>query len=403
MFTIGELEEQQRAHLLAAKGLCDAAESEGRDFTPAEREQVSHHLDEARKAKSEAERRKDLEGGPELKRRLDELNALASGSGHYAGGWQSGGVWSKKVVEHLQRMGPHGAKELMTPTGAVSVPGVISTVVPLGDRVETILQLIPSEQTFTDAVAYLQETTRTHNAAPVAVGDKKPTSVYTVERVDDRARVIAHLSEPIPRQYLADIPMLRQYIDGALREGTILELETQVIQGSGAGENLRGILATPQIQEQAWDTNMLVTCRKAITDLELVSIAPSAFVLHPQDWETIELATDLTAQFQMKADTQQVPVDRARRRLWGLPVALSLGCPQGIGIVADFLGSTKLWEREGMTLDWSEGFFVPADAYDAEGSTGFQRNMLQFRCEGRWCFAVLRPRGVVQIDLTAGS
>ena len=85
--------------------------------------------------------------------------------------------------------------------------------------------------TGTDAFGYLREVRRTHNAAPVAAKGVKPTSYYELEKIEDRARVVAHLSEPIPRQYLdlADSGALGRYLDAVLREGLQEGIEYQVL------------------------------------------------------------------------------------------------------------------------------------------------------------------------------
>jgi HK97 family phage major capsid protein len=396
---IEELKAKLQEHLVAARDVCALAEKEKREFTTAEKKTVDQHLKEARELR---EQLKKAEGDEAAKQAILDLGAGVNLSWPvYGNNGAKAGSWSKAFQTEInRRYSPNGVKALIEPTGAVGVPGVIAGLTPIGERVETILQLIPwTGLDGTDAFSYLRETKRTHNAATVAVGEKKPVSTYTVQRVDDRARTIAHLSEPIPRQYLSDVPLLQQYVEGVLREGYQLELEYQILQGDGEGENFTGLLETVGRQVQLFDTDLLTTCRKAITLLELASIPPGAFVFHPADWERFELLTETTGGFLLKDATNIVPIDRARRRLWGVPVALSLGIPEGTGLLVDFRGSTRGWERERVRVDWSEAFYTAGDDYDDNPSTGFQRNLIQFRCEGRAGFAVLRPRGVVEIAL----
>ena len=49
-----------------------------------------------------------------------------------------------------------------------------------------------------NAFEYYQQSARVNTATAVADGAVKPTSTLTVTPVTDRARVIAHLSEPTP-------------------------------------------------------------------------------------------------------------------------------------------------------------------------------------------------------------
>ena len=58
--------------------------------------------------------------------------------------------------------------------------------------------------TQTAEYAYLRQSVRTNNAAVVAAGAVKPTSVYTVTGIENSLVVIAPLSEGIPRYWLLD-------------------------------------------------------------------------------------------------------------------------------------------------------------------------------------------------------
>jgi HK97 family phage major capsid protein len=394
------LKTELKGILDAARVICDRAMKDRREFTSTERVDVEQYLAKAREIRDQLE-------APEPRKShlptLEELNELFGEESATADLWSKAGKagdWGAAFEKALRGRSPYESKAIMEPSGSVGVPGIIDGLTPLGDRVETILQLIPWKRlSGTDAISYLLEIERTHRAAPVATGDTKPTSTYTVERVDDRVRTIAHLSEPIPRQYLADIGLLRDYVGSMLVEGYQLELESQIIQGSGLGENFLGLLNTPLIQMVHLIGDVIQTARRAITALEVQSIAPTAFCFNPEDWERFELVTETGGAYLLRDGTNVVPVDRARRRLWGYPVALSVGVPEGTGLLVDFQGSTQGWEREQVRLDWSEAFHVPATAYDEDATSGFERNLVRFRCEGRAGFAVKRPRGVVQIEL----
>ena len=50
------------------------------------------------------------------------------------------------------------------------------------------------------AFEYYRQTARTNNATAVADLATKPTSVLTVQAIQDRCRVVAHLSEQPPEQ-----------------------------------------------------------------------------------------------------------------------------------------------------------------------------------------------------------
>ena len=70
--------------------------------------------------------------------------------------------------------------------------------VALGMVATGLLDVLPVQQHTTAEYAYLRQSVRTNNAAVVAEGATKPTSVYSVVSVEQSLAVVAHLSEGIP-------------------------------------------------------------------------------------------------------------------------------------------------------------------------------------------------------------
>lgn len=84
-----------------------------------------------------------------------------------------------------------------------------------------------------------------------------------------------------------------------------------------------------------------------------------------------------------------VPVDSASRRLWGVPVTVSTAVPAGTGYLLS--NSAVQLATDGQ---------IETEQSEATGDD-FARNAVRLRCETRVDLAVLRPLGVVQLDLTA--
>ncbi|HKS48207.1 MAG TPA: phage major capsid protein [Amycolatopsis sp.] len=99
--------------------------------------------------------------------------------------------------------------------------------------------------------AYLRQTLRDNQAAVVPPGARKPTSRYTLERKEGRSVTIAHLTEPISRQDLADAPLLESFVDFELRLGLEDALENEIINGDGTGDRFTGLNAVSGTQLQA--------------------------------------------------------------------------------------------------------------------------------------------------------
>ena len=87
--------------------------------------------------------------------------------------------------------------------------------------------------------------------------------------------------------------------------------------------------ATSGIQVQAYATSVLTTLRKGLTKLETAGYAAGAIVLHPTDWEGVELALSSTN----AVEHLSLPYDPASRRLFGVPVVATVSEAAGVGHV----------------------------------------------------------------------
>lgn len=101
-----------------------------------------------------------------------------------------GARWGTTLVEaHTDQFG--GWKGLL-PAGAVPVAVPLNPEpVRSSEPVLAMRQPTPTEQDTAGRWSYLRQVERTNAAAPVAPGAKKPTSVSSLERVENRARVLA--------------------------------------------------------------------------------------------------------------------------------------------------------------------------------------------------------------------
>lgn len=236
-----------------------------------------------------------------------------------------------------------------------------------------------------NSFSFLRQTLRTNNAAPVADGALKPTSVYSLAEVEDRVRVIAHLSEPVPERYFADHANLQDFLRNEMEAGLYLALENQVVHGDGLGENLTGLLNTSGIILQAFTTDALTSIRKAMTSLEVYGITPTALVLNPVDAEALELLRDsgTTGQY-LLGD----PGGDGVEKLWKVPRVPSTAVAAGTALLSDWQ-QAQVIVREDATL-----------ALDRFGEN-FTKNRVTMRLEGRFGFAVKRPNAFVEVALAA--
>lgn len=244
-----------------------------------------------------------------------------------------------------------------------------------------VLDLLINRQQLTgNTFEYLRQTVRNNLAAPVADGAVKPTSVYSFEAVEDRARVFAHLSQPIPLRFLADHDEVRRVLADEMAEDLLGVIEEDALVGDGTGEHFLGLANVVGVRAQPFSVSVLQTLRKARTLLTDAGETPTAWVLNWSDLEAIDLLREdgATGGFLAEIDA----------KVFGsLPVVGTSQIPAGVAYLGDWK-RTKLYVRDGGKLD-----------ADFSG-TLFDTNQVKLRYEGRFGFAVQRPAAFVEIDLT---
>jgi HK97 family phage major capsid protein len=257
------------------------------------------------------------------------------------------------------------------------------------------MALITRGTTTSDLIEYVQELSDWQNNATFVPESQdltgsqyvKPQSgLGTFLRQSTTVRSIAHWI-PATKRALSDVGQLRTMIDQFLTWGIQEKIEEQVLNGDGGGENLLGINNQPGLSLQPFDTNMLITTRKARTRSQVNGwVVPEAYVMHPIDWESIDLTTDGFDRYYFGG-----PQNVGAPRLWGLPVVETQRVPEGTAYTGSFR-TCILWDREAVTIQATDShadFFV--------------RNLVAILAEARLAFAVLRPREIVKIDLGSGT
>jgi hypothetical protein len=147
------------------------------------------------------------------------------------------------------------------------------------------------------------------------------------------------------------------------------------------------IAGTSGIQTQAYATSPLVTLRKSLTKLEKQGHDAGSVVLHPDDWEGIELAISSVNAI----EHMSLPYDAASRRLYGVPVVVTNAQTAGVSHTLAVGAAGLDTDSQGVAVQWSE----------TSNADDFAKNLIRARCEGRFATSVFAPLGVVQGDLTA--
>ncbi len=250
--------------------------------------------------------------------------------------------------------------------------------------------LVTVGQTESDTVTFARQLAVSMNAAEVAeataTGDgsgAKPESGFTLEEVSEAVKNIAHWT-PATRAALADAGQLRTLIETFLRYGLDERLDLQMLQGNGSGANLTGVYNQAGTQSQSFDTDRLKTLRKARTKLRVVGkCVPTAWVMHPNDWEAIDLLKDNEARYIYGG-----PAVLGNPRVWGLPVVESESAIEGTPIGADWRFAV-LWDREQTQIYVS----------DSHADT-FIRNIITILAELRAAFGLIRPAAFIEVAMS---
>lgn len=222
----------------------------------------------------------------------------------------------------------------------------------------------------------------------------KPHTSLDFQPAEAPIRTIAHY-EVAHRNILDDEPQLRSVIDTELMYGLRLAEDDQLLNGDGTGENILGLLRTPGIQRypgspiptpspvEATDT-YLDAVRRAATRVYLSNYEPTGIIVHPFDWERMELTKDANGQYLASVN---VAVG-ATKRLWQLPVTATPAMAEGVALVGAFGLGAKVYDRQ-------QGNIRVSDQH----ADYFIRNAVVVLAEERVGLVVPRPESMVMIDL----
>ena len=241
-------------------------------------------------------------------------------------------------------------------------------------RIRDLLTVVNTRQ---GSVEYLDQTTRTNNAAPQVEGALKAESEYAWELRNLPMRTIAHWSRATI-QILDDSPQLQSIIDGELRYGLSIAEDEQLLNGDGTGVNLDGLItnATAFADPLALvGPTMLDTIGAAILQVTLADYEPNGVAVHPSDWMRLRLLKDGDGKY-ILGDPQSNP----NPLLFGLPVVATTGMGVDKFLVGDFARAATLYDRQEPTI-----------AVSTEDRDNFVTNRVTVRIEERLGLAVKNP------------
>lgn len=257
--------------------------------------------------------------------------------------------------------------------------------VELPQRRLTVRALLAQGNTASNSIEYEQEKLFTNAAAPVAEGALKPQSELQFEDKTAPVRTIAHWMRTSV-QILADAPALRSIIDQRLRYGLATVEENQLLNGSGTGQNLLGLVTAATAYAAPGGlaaTSQVDIIRLMILQAALAEYPPNGIVMNPIDWAAIEMAKDGDGRYLIGN-----PQGTLSPTLWGLPVVATQAMGEDKALVGAFNLAAQIFDRQDATVEVS-----------TEDQDNFARNKVTIRAEERLALAIYRPQAIVYGDL----
>jgi len=261
-----------------------------------------------------------------------------------------------------------------------------------------VRDLFPAETTTANVLYGIRQTGYTNNARVVpertaADGVSPPTGgptdVYGLKPKSDLAltpvtyplATLAHIMY-VHKQTLADEPRMRGLIDRELVDGIKMVEDEQILYGDGVGDNLTGIINTPGVQTYTGLNSDPRTAqiRRAITRATLAYFNPTGVVIHPLDWEDLELEMTNDGAYRL---VMNIAIG-AEQRMWRLDVVTTPAINEGQYLLGAFGYGAKLYDREQINI-----------AVSTENRDMFERNAVTLRCEERLGLVVDRPESFV--------
>lgn len=180
------------------------------------------------------------------------------------------------------------------------------------------------------------------------------------------------------------MPQLQAVINNELLYGLQLEEDAQILSGSGLNEDLLGILNTSGIQTYVQDSGeqKADALRRAATKALIANYEPTGYVLHPYDWEDVELQKgDGDGQYMLVTNV----AIGAQAQVWRQPVVETPAIAEGTFLTGAFGLGAQIYDRQQANVRIAE-----------QHADFFVRNAVAVLVEERLALATKRPESFVK-------
>lgn len=219
--------------------------------------------------------------------------------------------------------------------------------VPAASAPLMVADIIPVVTTGQAAVKYMEQTTRTNNAAERAeAGTYGEAAIVLTERSVTVESIGVWI--PVTDEQLEDEAEAQSLIDLDLPLMLRQRVDLQQLVGDGTTPNIRGVNNVSGIQTQAKGADVTMDAvYKGRTKVRVTGRAmPNAVVFHPNDWQDIRLTRTADGIYILGNPDAPGPTS-----LWGLTVVESDNQTENTAVVGDFLNYARFYVRRGIEIE----------------------------------------------------
>lgn len=409
------VEQEMERHSKAAQDIWAKADAEDRETTPEEKAEVEKEIKSIETLKAQ---KSDLEDAIEVEKKVkevsvgikdDDLGDKKAPVQPEAKDLGSQFVESEgfKRLQAADTSGNFSTGKIALKTtlfeGDMDAPGAGAPLVPEDQRPGilpilferlTIAGLMATGTTNSNTVRYVvEEVADPGSIGSVDEGALKPEAALSFDEVDEPVRKIASFL-PVSDEMLEDSAQIRSYINARLTLFVQQEEENQLLNSTGAGSDIDGLLnrvpgGNQAIVSDADAANDADHIYAALTVVRTGSfLEPDAIVVNPADWADIRLLKDGSENYiggSPFSNTGSEP----NESLWGKRVVVTAAIEEGTALVGAFSTAAQVFRRGGLTVEASNSH---ADY--------FRRNLTAIRAEERLALAVYRPAAFATADVS---
>lgn len=312
----------------------------------AELEDLVGKADPLRKARAVADRSFD---DPRFERGEDDGSRKGSGTSRKSFGQQvvesgvwHGGIGTKAEIKDVD------VKTLMTRSAGWAPESVRDAgYLAAASAPIMLLDRIPMVPTTQAAVKYMEQTTRTNNAAERAEGGPYGEAVFVLT---ERSVTIESIGVwlPVTDEQLEDEPEAAAMIDMDLPMMINQRLDLQALVGDGSTPNVLGVNNKVGIQTQAKGGDPVFDAvLKGATKVRVTGRAvPDTVVFHPNDWQDLRL-TRTTDGIYILGN----PSDPGPSSIWGLAAVESDNQTENTAVVGAFAEHARFRLRRDVVVE----------------------------------------------------